>query len=154
MSITATSEVAVTPPVTVSAYTAGFVMGGIMKFAGLLSRQQTGLVQSVMLKFKSAQTTEFVLYLFSASPIGTFADHGAPAINAADVPLIVARVDIPAANAFSELGSGYTHYEVDNIGKAMAPGVVDLWGVLIAKSTPTPGGVADLTVSVACLKDV
>lgn len=153
MSATATKKASATPTITSgSAYTANRVVGTPFKLAGLLGRANSGLIQSALLELLSAQTVEFVLYIFSAQPIGTFTDNAAPVINAADIPNLLARIDFPTA--YSELGVGHTHYEVNGIGKAIAGVVADLWGVLLTKGAPTFTSTTDVTITVTTLIDV
>ena len=78
--------VAATPAVTAgSAYTAGNIVGGLLRFANCFrAAQPTGLLQSVQIVSKSVQTTGFKLYLFSQQPTHTtWTDRSAPNINAA-----------------------------------------------------------------------
>lgn len=155
MAITSTRAAAVVPPVTASsAYAANNVVGGILHFPNMLGIAQSGVVLSAWLQMKSAQTAEFDLYLFDALPTGTFADKGGAAIAAADVPHCIGRIQFPATAALSELGSNHTLYEANGVAKAIAPGVRDLYGVLITKGTPTFGSVSDVTVNLGTLADV
>lgn len=81
-------RVAVTPVVTAGAYTAGFVLGGIITFANALLGTPNGsptkwsaVLESISVKFKAtAATGEVDVAIFTTSPAGTYGDHGAPTL--------------------------------------------------------------------------
>jgi hypothetical protein len=141
------ANVSVTPAVTAGAYTAGFVVGGIMTFANALPASFNGLLESITLKFKGTlQTGSWALALFSASPTGTFGDHAAPAIASTDSALLLG---IYTMNTPSSILGTHTIYNADGLAKALVGASTALYGVLICTSAPTsPASTSELTVTV------
>ena len=140
------TSVEVIPTVTAGAYTAGFVMGGIMTFVSVLAPTTfNGLLNSISLKFKgSLQTGTFAVAIFKTSPTGTFADHGAPAIAAADTAALVDIYQLTVAQ--SNLGT-HTIYSLNGIGKQIVGASTSLFAVVIAVTTPTnPASTFDMSL--------
>ena len=146
-------EIVVTPTVTAGAYTAGYVMGGIMTFASCFPANNTpggfiAWLNSITLEFAgSAQTGEFDLGLFLASPAGTMADHGAPSITAAQIKTAALVGIYRMTNPNSAFVTGAT-YNLDGIGKFLNGVTNNVYAVLIAVG-PTmvnPASTTDLTV--------
>lgn len=136
----ATSVFTATPVVTAaSAYAAGNEVGGLMTFSGF---PPAGILQSIRLRVKSVQTAGFDLYLFGSNPTNTtWTDKTTPAIAAADVAACIGALSF--TSAFSGLGT-HTFYPVNGIGKAMAPNVTTIYGVLVTKGTPTFTATSDI----------
>jgi hypothetical protein len=146
-----TTDVPVTPTVTASAYTAGYVLGGIMTFASILAATSfNGVLQSITAKFKGAAVTgSLEVAIFKASPSnGTYADHAAPTWNAADMANLVGIYTLSMPN--SKLGT-MTIYNLDAIGKAIAGASQSLFAVVIVDGTPTPASTSDFTLELAVL---
>ncbi|WP_457152652.1 hypothetical protein [Mesorhizobium sp. P5_C1] len=140
------ADVEVVPPVTVGAYTAGFVIGGVIAFANVLPATFTGILESLTLKFKGTlQTTEFDVAIFSAAPAGAFADHAAPVIAAADSALLLGVY--PMTASLSPLGT-HTVYTLDGIAKQIVGSSTSLFAVVTTKTIP----VAPLSVSEMSLR--
>jgi hypothetical protein len=139
------ASVEVIPAVTAGAYTAGFVVGGIMTFANILPASFIADLQSIALKFKGTlQTTEFDVAIFSASPAGTFADHGAPAIVAADTALLLGV--FPLTANLSPLGT-HTVYSLDGLSKMIVGSSTSLFAVVISKIVPVaPASTSDMSL--------
>ena len=128
------ASVEVVPTVTVGAYTAGFVIGGVMTFANALPASFNGILESITLKFNGTlQTTEFDVALFSALPTGTFADYGAPAIAATDSANLLGV--FPLTAALSPLGT-HTIYNLDGIAKQIDGSSTALFAVVTSKGVP------------------
>lgn len=130
------AQVTVTPTVTTgSTYTAGWVMGGVMTFAGLLNPVSvTGKLQSITLRFKAtAQTAGFYVAIFSSSPAGTFNDHAVPVIAAADSAILLGVYALATTSALSVLGSSQTIYNLDGINKKLVGGSSSLFAVVVSK---------------------
>jgi hypothetical protein len=126
------TRVTVVPTVTASSYTAGYVVGGIMTFANALNASLAGILQNMTLTFKgSIQTTEMDVAIFSASPAGTFADHGAPSIATADSAILLGVYQL--TNPQSVLGT-HTVYELDGIAKQIVGSSTSLYAVVITRS--------------------
>lgn len=148
-----TSQVQVTPTVTsASAYAASNVVGGLLTFANAVqSTVLSGVITSVSVAVKSTQTAGFKLYLFSASPAGTFTNKTAGAIATADASLLLDVITLGAAD--SGLGSNVTIYNTDAISRSVVLAGTSLYGVLITTGTPTFTTTTDVVVTVSILKD-
>ena len=139
------AQVEVIPTVTAGAYTAGWVIGGIITFANILPASFLGMLMSIELKFKaSLQTGEFDMAIFSTSPAGTFADHGAPAIAAGDSTLLLG---VYRLIQFQSCLGTHTIYNLDGIFQRITGVSTSLYGVVITKVIPTnPASAADMLV--------
>jgi hypothetical protein len=135
-----------------SAYTSGNIVGGKLKLFRALHEPRTGVVQSVRLTSKSAQTAEFDVTLFAGNPSNsTWTDKSAPAINAADVALAMAPIKLTIP--YSGLGT-HTVYGQDAIGRAVRiQDGEDLYAVITVVGTPTFTATTDLQLCVALLLD-
>lgn len=150
---TVTGQVSVTsltPTVTAGAYTAGNVVGGLLTFPSVFGAPLTGLLTDILVTSKTVQTTVYKLYLFSAQPATTFTDKTAPAIGAADIPLLLGVFTLGAAD--SGLGTETTN-QTDNINAIIRGTTQNLYGVMVCSTTPTYGSTSDLTVSVRVRRD-
>ena len=137
--------------VTANTYTAGYVVGTIITFASVLPTSFNGILESITLKFKgSAQTTEFDLVLFSASPSnGTYTDRAAPTWNALDNPQLIGVY--PLTSCQSPLGT-QTIYNLDGIGKQIVGSSTSLYGVLIAKAACAAlGSTSDVSIKLGMI---
>lgn len=142
------AEIVVTPTVTASSYTAGFVVGGIMTFSSALTPTQfNGILQSICLTFKgSVQSTEFDLCLFNTSPSnGTYTDHTTPTWSASDNQYLLGVY--PLLLNYSPLGT-QTVYTLDGVGKQITGATTALYGVLVSKSASTNNYASTSDVSV------
>lgn len=141
------ASVEVIPTVTAGAYTAGFVIGGIMTFANILPANFIGTLANLILKFKgTAQVTEFDIALFSASPAGTFAEHGAPAIAAADTALLLGVWQMVAN--LSPLGT-HTIYTLAGIGEKIVGSSTSLFAVVTTKGVPVaPASTTEMSLRI------
>ena len=148
---TQTSSTLVTPTISTSAYTAGYVLGGVLSFANAFGALLSGVLQSLHVAAKSVQTTGIKAYVFNANPgSSTFTDHAAPSINSADIGKLVGVYTLGAAD--SGLGT-HTVWALDGIGKAIVSTSTTLYVVLIAVATPTFASTSDISVTAAILKD-
>lgn len=146
-----TTDVAVTPAVTASGYTAGNVIGGIMTFASVLAAGSfNGILQSITAKFKAAAVTgSLEVAIFKASPSnGTYTDKSAATWNAADMANLLGVYTLASAN--SKLGT-MTIYNLDGIGKSLVGASQSLFAVVIVDGTPTPASTADFTLELSVL---
>jgi len=113
---------------------------------------ESGIAQSFTLTSTSVQTAEFDVSLFISKPTTTFTDKTAPAILAADVPLVRGPIKLTAN--FSGLGT-HTVYTLDQIAKAikLPPGTGQIWAVITTTGTPTFTTTTDLQLCIGVLKD-
>lgn len=147
-----------TPAVTASAYTAGNVVGGVLSFSNAVRTQNainSGRLQNVLVTSKSTQAlVEMDLYLFNANPTGsTFTDKAAPAIAAADIPKLIAKVALMSVDA--NLGANYTSWQALGIGLVfqLGSGNTTLYAVLVTRGTPTFASTSDITVTLGIQDD-
>lgn len=146
-----TTDVAVTPTVTASAYTAGNVLGGIMTFANLMPATTfNGILESITAKFKGAAVTgSLEVAIFKSSPSnGTYTDKTAPTWNALDMANLLGIYTLATPN--SKFGT-MTVYNLDAIGKAIVGASQSIFVVVIVDGTPTPASTSDFTLELAVL---
>jgi hypothetical protein len=138
-----TVTVCFAPTVTNNTYAANQLVGGLLTFANLFTSKGSGILQSVTVNFKTAQTVGFVFFPFSANPSNsTWTDRSAGAINAADV--FKARPPISLASPKSNLGT-HTVYSATGLGQPWVTGSTSGWGVLVPEATTASlGGTADV----------
>lgn len=148
-----TGQPSVSPAITsASVYAAGNIVGGLMTFNNAFANS-SGILQSIIIKSKSIQTSAFKLYLFSQQPTNsTWTDKTAPAINALDLAYLVDFFIFAAPD--SGLGT-MTIYSQDGLGKAIAntAGGNQLYGVLVAVGTPTFNSSSDISVALGVIQD-
>lgn len=143
------------PTVSTSAYAPGDVIGVKMTFASLARvAGGSGLVQMISIFCKSAQTFACDLILFHTDPSSsTFTDNAALAVNAADFDKVLGVISL-VAGSWTNLG---TPSFAQAIQLAMAyklpGGVTDMYGVLVARGTPTLVSTSDIKVAVKGLLD-
>lgn len=149
---TRTSQIQVNPTITASSqYTAGNVVGGLLTFAAAVDAQLSGVLLSVTVVAKSAQTTGYKLYLFSQNPTNsTWTDKTAPAINVADLPYLIDVVTLGGSD--SGLGT-MTINATDGINRSLVLGTTSLYGILVCTGTPTYTSTTGLFITVSVLKD-
>lgn len=151
----ASAVVSATPTVSTTAYAAGDCIGGKLTFAGMArANGLTGLIQTAMIQCKSAQTFAADLIVFHTDPAAsTFTDNAALALNAADFDKVALRIPFVAGD-WSNLGTP-SIAEVSAQGKQYkaAAGATTLYGVLVARGTPTLGSTSDLKVVVKAMLD-
>lgn len=126
------------PTVTAGAYSANNVVGGIQTLAtALRNATNGGILESISVLDKAAQGAQLSFFFFSALPTGgTYADHGALVLAAADLPNFLGKVDIAAAS-YDPAGAAVKVSTASNIGMVLsgdASGNV----YVIATTTGTP----------------
>jgi hypothetical protein len=147
-----TATVSATPTVTAGTYAAGNEVGQLLTFANILSTAQSGILQSIKLSLKIVTGVGFKLWLFSGNPTNTtWTDKTAPAINAADIPLLI---DVfPLSSPDSGLGT-HTLYTLDGIGKAVNGASTSLYAILTTTGAPVFTTTADVVaVTLSVLQD-
>lgn len=136
-----------TPTVSTTAYSTGDVIGTKMSLANMARLAAgPGIVQSIILNSKSSQTGAVDLLLFSADPsASTFTDNAALAINAADEGKLIGVVHL----------TDWTNLGTPSVAQSHNPGIAfklpsgtSLYGVLVARSTPTLASTSDLKLIV------
>jgi hypothetical protein len=147
--------VAFTPTVSAApAYTSGDVMGGLLTFA-TATRQAggDGLIQSVTVHFKTAQTAPADFFWCNSNPLAstTLTDNAALAVNAAD--FAACRV-VHVTDCTSMGASGPTVCQAENLALpyGLATGTTG-YGFLVTRGAPTLGSTSDVAVSVRFLRN-
>ena len=147
-----TSQSQVTPAVTVGAYSAGNVVGGLISFGTVVnSTVLSGVIESMTVAAKINYTGGFKLNIFASSPSTTFTDKTAPAITTADTAKWLD--EIVFSSAVQTLGTNCSFYKADNIGSAVVLAGTTLYGVLTCTGTPTFATTSDVVVTTQILKD-
>lgn len=142
----------VTPVISTSAYSAGFVIGGVMDF-GSLARASGGplLIVSATLMDAVGQNANIDLLLFNSNPTsGTYTDHATPTFNKADA--LLCRGVVPFG-AYSNIGAGAI-CSVPNLGiEILLSGTQHLYGIMMARGTPTYTSTSALAMSLEIIAD-
>jgi hypothetical protein len=132
-----TTTISVTPTITASnAYGTNYVIGGLLTFNNAFTVTGSGIIESVCVMMKDAETSGFTFIPFSSNPSNTtWTDAAVAAINAADVFKVLPPV-ILTAN--SQLASTvYTCYYAYGLGLAVNTTAVQ--GVPTTTGTPNGG---------------
>lgn len=153
------SSVTVSPAITsIIPYTAGNQVGGLMTFSSAVnSITYSGVIDSIVIKSKSVQTSGFNLYLFKTNPTSsTWTDKITPAINASDIPYLIGVYSFDATDD-SGLGTITLYQSSSTLGNGNSPKAIvltssNLYGVLVATGTPTFNSTSDISVTVNILK--
>lgn len=136
-----TSEVALT--VTLDAYTANDVVGGLITFE-VGSAGGGGTVRWVRLVDDHNQSEPYVLYLFNAAPT-VIANDAAFAPAVADLNKLVGRVVIAATDYSTINSNGWAM--VDELALDYTADGGALYGYLVATDTPDYNAATDLTIA-------
>lgn len=141
------------PTVQAAAYAAGQVLGGKLTLSGLARiAAGTGIIQTVDLYSKAAQTAAVDVLIFHADPSGsTFADKAALALAVADFDKLSGIVHL---SDWTSLGTPSITQAL-GIGMAfkLPAGLVDGFAVLVARGAITPASASDLKLAVKSLRD-
>lgn len=123
---------------TAGAYTAGDNVGGKLTFAGAArSAGGTFKLVDVMILDLANQKIVGSLYLFDADPAdSTSTTNDAQTIHANDVPKLIARIPVAAADYASVDSKGVAHVAVNRVLKLAG---TSLYGVFVTEGTPTYG---------------
>lgn len=144
-------RLAVTPTVSTSpAYTAKDSVGGVMTFSNAARASGYPLeLQAVQVADKSQQMPAMDLVLFDRNPgSGTFTDNAAADPTDTEIAQIVGVIPV----------GGYADMNDNSISdtacsRRMVLNGTDLFGVLIARATPTFVGTSDITVTLTIAQD-
>lgn len=140
------------PTVTASsAYASGNSVGGLLTFAnGVRFAGGTGLVQSALLQFKSAQSGNYDLILFSSNPANsTIADKTAFSLAVADYNKVIGAIPI---SYYTSLGTPSVA-EALNLALPVISTTTSLFGALVTRSTPTFASTSDVQVTLQVIPD-
>jgi hypothetical protein len=132
-----------------SAYVAGNCLGGVRPVSAMVAPSGPGgaVISGVTItdpSHNSAANEAQNIIVFNALPTGTYTDHAACNIAAADQDNVVGIIQVAAANCIQDSTPSTTICDVRNIGLAVNPLVLpvktsQLWFLPIVTATPTFG---------------
>jgi uncharacterized protein YjdB len=150
-----TKIVNITPTVTAaSAYTAGYVVGGVMTFNIMRTNGGTGQLMNVLVKVKDTNQAGFTLLIFSQNPSnGAYTDDAAFTFNATDFTYLIREVSVTRSNYVS--AGAYSVADLTAIAKTVdnTSSGTNLYMIAITTTTPTFGAAGNLTFSMGILQD-
>ena len=139
-----------TPTVTVGAYSAGDVVGGLLTFA--LAARLPGygvIVKDVIILDDAGQDAELELWLFNAT-FTAIADNGAWDPSQADLRKLVGIISTSDGAWFAAGMESAARVEASQYCKLVG---TSLFGQLVTRGTPTFAAVDDVTVILSLLQD-
>jgi hypothetical protein len=148
-----TVTVGLTPAVTTAnAYGTNYVVGGLLNFQNAFTKTGSGILESISVNILRVETSGFTIAFFSSFPsITAWTDASVAAINARDVPLVLATVPLGTS---SVLGT-HTNLDAYGINLAIQTGTTNLYAVLTANAALTNNFVTinDVSISLTILQD-
>ena len=148
----ATIEVCIAPTIQTSAYTTGYTLtGSFIPFANAVGTLGTGILQSVRIDIKSAQTAEFDVTFFAGVPSTSLTINTAPGLSSADV--LLAYPPIKLTSYYAGLSGTSTVYGFDGIGRAINLAQTTMYALVIVVGTPTFTTTSDFQICVTILRD-
>lgn len=129
------------------AYAAGDNVGGVKTLANAVINQGgSARLMTVMALDLANQKIVGALYLFSANPsASTSTDNAAQTIAVADVPKLLARIPIAAADYVTIDGKGVAHLRLSGPALLQAASTSrDIYAVFVTEGIPTYGAGANL----------
>lgn len=138
--------------VTLSAYTIGDVVGGLITInvSGGAATGGGGVLRRLMLVDDADQKEPYTLYLFDQKP-GVIANDDAFAPTVADLKKMIAKVSIAAGDYVTLNGNAIAIKEQLEIDYTCVEGY--LYGYLVAVDTPDYAAAADLTLRLTVWAD-
>lgn len=140
-----------TPTVSTSAYSTGFVLGGIQSFTG---QPTTGVVANVDVTFNSgsfsAGTVDF--YIFNASPTGGgTTDHAAFALTATDTGKLIGVLHLSDCTSLGGILAQCQQLYQSQFYTLAASGTT-IFAVAVVRGAPTFTGTTDVSFSLQVVK--
>lgn len=139
-------RVQVTPTISTSIYAAKDAIGGLMTFANAASSSGgSGVIRSVTIEDNDQERADIDVVFFRATVAGTVTDNA---------PFDPTDGDLANFVGFVPFGSGFYSDFNDNCAAFVATDLpyslsgTDLFGVLVARSTPTYTATTDIVVTV------
>ena len=132
-----------------SAYSSGNCVGGLITFTNAANNWGSGYIESIVVRDKAGQSSNYELWLFDANPAATtVTDKSAIAVNTADLAKCIGVVAMSAV----KLGASSTMAVSTATGVFLSfsagLGNTSLYGILVTRSTPTYASTADVTVAI------
>jgi len=134
--------ITVNPTITLVAYTANDVVGGLLTFTLPRHAAGGGILGNIRLNDADAENAAMKLFLFNAVPATTIADAAAFVITAADQALCFYEQAIAAADWATDT-DGWVKYKPNVIFAADGA----IYGYLVCVATPTYTAATDLSIS-------
>jgi hypothetical protein len=146
-------KVSVTPTITTTAYTTGFVVGGKLSFLGAArTKTKTGWVVSAAIADKSTTTSDMELWLYDTDLAAAVANNTAFAPTVADNLNCIGIISFGSATRFAASANGMKVTTFSPIPFLIPTGTT-LYGVLVVRGTPTFVGTSDLTITLGISQD-
>lgn len=147
-----TTLVSATPTISTSQYTAKDAIGGVMTFSSAARVSGAGgIVESVVIVDKDQELAAMDLVLLSATVAGTTTDNAAWDPNDSDLANVVGVIPILTGD-YSDFNDNSVAAR-SGIGMAYTCAATSLFGVLVARGTPTYTGTSDISVILGLLPD-
>lgn len=147
-----TTLIQVTPTISTSIYAAKDCVGGIMTFANACRNSgEGGILESVTIVDLDRERALTDLVLFSATVSGTATDNAAFDPTDADLLNCVGVIPILTGDYFDFNDNAVASRS--GIGLAYKCAATSLFGVLVARTTPTYTGTSDLSVTIGVVPD-
>ena len=143
-------RISATPTISNAAiYAAKDAVGGIMTFSSAArATGGTGVIRAVTVKDLGQQMAALDLVLFDQTVAGTVTDNNAFDPADADLANVIGYVSIAATTGYKDFNDNsvaFAECEIPYVCNATS-----LFGVLVARGTPTYTSTADLTVILTC----
>lgn len=142
-------RLAATPTISTSAYAIKDAIGGLMTFSGAVRASGgSGVLMAVQVVDKDQELKAMDLVLFDRS-ITAPTDNAIFAPTDAELANCIGVVPVGAYADFSTNSVAYAN----NVGLAFVLNGTDLYGVLVARDTPTFTATSDIVVTLTILQD-
>lgn len=144
-----------------SAYASGNAIGGLMTVANAArvsgsagTPGTSGILQSVIINSKSAQTTQVDIFLFSANPSGsTCTDKTAFSLAAADFDKVLGVVSVPATTGWYAAGTPSVG-QAQNLALPYAlASATSVYACAVTRATPTFASTTDISIGYRFLRN-
>lgn len=119
-----------------SAYSSGDVVGGLVNLGALRAISATAVLKSLVVLDSANQKAALTILLFSGLPAGTFTDNGALVLSAADLALVVAKVNVLASDYETVASRAIAQLDLSLVLKGL-DGTRNLYMVIVTTGTPT-----------------
>jgi len=141
----AVSSPSVTPTISTSAYTTGYVLAPAMAFKGVPA---TGAIANANVYFKSGSFTSgsIDLYLFSQNPAnGTYTANTNFSLNATDAGFLIGVLHLTDCTATITGGAASQCQVLYQSQFYTLTGGTSLYGIAVVRGTPTFAGASDVS---------
>lgn len=148
------SKIITASPTIATSYTAGKIVGGTITLTDAQLAMGAAAILASLTAIEKGGTNKNALtvLLFDGPLTGTYTDGGAFALNAADIPLIVAKIDI-ATTDYTDVGGGSVANPTINprVAKNTASG--HLYAVVVSPGSATFASTSALTLRFGFFQD-